>query len=122
MQSKRKVAELLIAPAMLVGAIATGARGDETARQEPRPPGHETRVDVTRDTWFSSVGREADCNLGGAAALKLKSIQEMSLIDIDPAPLKGHVVRSATLHLKKRGDQVLRRVTVSSFASPWVEG
>ena len=80
------------------------------------------RLPVTRDVWFSQVGREADCNTGGAAQLKLKSIQEMSLVDLDPGPLKGHVIRSATLHLRQRGDEVLHRVTVSSFAADWVEG
>ena len=47
------------------------------------------RLDVTRDTWVSEVGAEADGNNGGASRLKLKSIQEMSLIDVDPAPLRG---------------------------------
>jgi hypothetical protein len=80
------------------------------------------RLAVTRDTWVSAVDREADANLGGAPQLKLKSIQEMSLIDIDPKPLKGHAVRSATLHVRKRGGEVLHRVTVSSINSEWVEG
>ena len=77
---------------------------------------------MTRDVWFSQVGKEADCNTGGAPQLKLKSNQEMSLVDLDPAPLKGHVIRTATLHVRKRGDEVLHRMTVSSFAAEWVEG
>lgn len=77
---------------------------------------------MTRDTWFSEVGNEANGNLGGAPQLKLKSIQEMSLVDIDPTPLKGRIITGATLHLRKRGDEVLHRVTVSSFNSEWVEG
>lgn len=80
------------------------------------------RLDVTRDTWFSAVGEEADCNMGGAGRMKLKSIQEMSLIDIDPAPLMGRAIKSATLHLRLAGDERLHRVTVSSFAGEWVEG
>jgi len=40
---------------------------------------------VSRDTWVSEVGQEADGNNGGAPRLKLKSIQEMTLIDVDPA-------------------------------------
>ncbi|NLY00674.1 MAG: hypothetical protein GXY83_31660 [Rhodopirellula sp.] len=87
------------------------------------PIGAETvRVPVSRDTWFSGVGREADCNLGGAHQLKLKSIQEMSLVDFDPAPLKGRVVRRATLHVRLRGKEIARRVTVGSFSAEWVEG
>ncbi len=46
----------------------------------------------------------------------------MSLVDIDPTALRGHVVRKATLHLHLAADQPLRRVTVGSFGSPWVEG
>ena len=36
------------------------------------------RLPITRDTWFSAYGNEADANLGGASRMKLKSIQEMS--------------------------------------------
>ena len=80
------------------------------------------RLDVTRDAWISEVGREADGNNGGAARLKLKSIQEMSLLDIEPAPLLGRTVRSAALHLKVAGDETLKRVTVSSIGAEWEEG
>jgi len=80
------------------------------------------RLPVTRDTWFSNVGAESDANLGGAAKLKLKSIQEMALIDIDALPLRGRVVRSATLHLRSTGPPALQRVTVGSFGAEWVEG
>ncbi len=53
------------------------------------PDGESLKLPVTRDAWVSAVGREAVANLGGAPRLKLKSIQEMSLIDIDPAPCGG---------------------------------
>lgn len=80
------------------------------------------RVPVVRDTWFSAVGNEAHCNLGGAAKLKLKSIQEMSLVDVDPAPLAGRTIKRAILHLHLAGNEVLHRVTVGTFGSEWVEG
>ena len=88
------------------------------------PPAHAQtlRLDVTRDLWVSSVDRETDGNNGGAPRLKVKSFQEMSLVDINPAPLKGRVVSGATLHLRSVGDPPLKRITVSSFAAPWVEG
>ncbi|HEY2154290.1 MAG TPA: hypothetical protein VGH33_01580, partial [Isosphaeraceae bacterium] len=54
--------------------------------------GREIRLDVTRDTWLSNVGPEADGSNGGAPRLKAKSIQEMSLIDIDTSRLKGRVI------------------------------
>ena len=40
---------------------------------------------MTRDTWISAVSEEADGNNGSAPRLKLKSIQEMSLVDVDTA-------------------------------------
>ncbi len=84
--------------------------------------GEEVRLPVTRDTWVSNVGAEADANLGGSPRLKLKSYQEISLVDLDPAALRGRVVLGATLHLKKVADPVLRRVTVGTIAGDWVEG
>src|SRR3954451_24522489 len=80
------------------------------------------RLPVTRDTWFSNVGAEADGNNGGSPRLKLKSHQEMSLIDVDPAPLKGRAVGSATLFLRLVPGSRLLRVTVGSFGSEWFEG
>ena len=80
------------------------------------------RLEVTRDAWISAVGRETDGNNGGAPRLKLKSIQEMSLLDIDPKALHGHTLRSALLHVKKAGDERLLRVTVSTIGAEWHEG
>ncbi|OWK36073.1 glycoside hydrolase domain-containing protein [Fimbriiglobus ruber] len=81
------------------------------------------KLPITRDTRFSGVGDEADGNSGGASMLKVKSIQELSLLDFDPAPLKGRVVARATLHLKSASPQnPLRRVTVGTFAAEWEEG
>ncbi len=80
------------------------------------------RLNITRDTWFSDVGPEADGNNGGAPQLKLKSYQELSLVDVDPTPLKGRVVKSASLHVRLSADPFLRRVTVGTFAAPWIEG
>jgi len=80
------------------------------------------RLPVTRDTWVSGVGPEADCNLGGAPKLKLKSYQEFTLIDVDPAPLKGRAVRGATLHVHSAGEPRLKRVTVGTIGAEWVEG
>ncbi|MDB5299821.1 MAG: hypothetical protein JWO87_1484 [Phycisphaerales bacterium] len=88
----------------------------------PAPTGTPVRADVSRDTWFSDVGPEVDGSNGGSGQLKLKSIQEMSLIDIDPAPLKGRVITGATLHVHLSGPEILHRVTVGSFGAEWVEG
>jgi hypothetical protein len=104
----------------------------ETRAAKPEPPssprtvaapsGKPRRMTVTRDNLFSNVGAEADGNNGSSPRLKLKSIQEMSLVDFDPKPLRGKVVSAATLHLHVDGTERLRRVTVSSFGAEWVEG
>ena len=52
-------------------------------------PARSVRLDVTRDTWVSEVGQEADGNNGGAPRLKLKSIQEMTLVDVDASAARG---------------------------------
>ena len=109
-------------PRGLLFAAALVQAGETPLSAQPAPSGQEITLPVVRDTWFSGVGSEADANLGGAARLKLKSIQEMSLIDIDPKPLRGKTIRSATLHLRSTGEPALKRVTVGSFGAPWVEG
>ncbi len=101
-------------------AITAGSSPDASHGQLERSS--PARLDVTRDAWVSEVGAEADGNNGGAPRLKLKSIQEMSLVDIDPRPLLGRTIRSAMLHMKKAGDEPLARVTVSSVGAEWFEG
>ena len=86
------------------------------------PEGQAVRVDVTRDTWVSGVGQEGDGNNGAASRMKVKGFQELTLLDIDTKPLAGRVISGATLHLKVAGKDVLRRATVSSVSSVWVEG
>lgn len=86
------------------------------------PAQESVRVPVTRDTWVSIVGTEGDGNNGASPRLKLKSYQEMSLIDINPDPLRGRVIKSATLHGRSTGEPRLRRVTVGSVGAEWVEG
>jgi Domain of unknown function (DUF4091) len=99
-------------------AIVASASLASFGQNTPQP----IRLPVTRDTWFSNVGSEADANIGGSPRLKLKSIQEMSLVDVDPAPLRGRVVKSATLHVRSTGEPRLKRVTVGSFGAEWFEG
>src|SRR5690349_231354 len=103
-----------------VAAVAPGVWSGES--KPPGSPPRAMRLDVTRDTWVSDVGQEVDGNNGGASRLKLKSFQEMSLVDVDAAPLRGWVIQSATLHLRKAGNEPLRRVTVSGVGAEWFEG
>lgn len=80
------------------------------------------RIPVTRDTWVSSFHDEQDANLGRATRLKTKGIQEFSLIDLSPQHLRGRVISGATLHLHCRSEASLKRTTVSTLATDWVEG
>src|SRR6185369_3913788 len=82
----------------------------------------EVRVPVTRDTWVSSEASEREGNNGGDFRIKTKGIQELSLLDIDPAPLRGRVITAAKLHLHVLGGDVQRRLTVSSVTTEWGEG
>ena len=83
---------------------------DPTCPKAPSNSERESlRLPVTRDTWFSNVGAEIDGNNRCASRLKVKSYQELSVIDVDPAPLRGHTIRSATLHLHMAGNQPLRQ-------------
>ncbi len=84
--------------------------------------GRSLRLEVTRDTWVSDLGPERDGNNGGASRLKLKSIQEMTLLDVDAAPLQGRTIRSATLHVRRSDNEPLRRVTIGSVGAEWFEG
>ena len=86
------------------------------------PHSDAMRLAVTRDTWLSSFREERDANLGGEDRLKAKGVVEFSMIDFDPEAIRGRVVTAATLHLHSRSETPLRRVTVSSLASDWVEG
>ena len=87
--------------------------------------GEILRVNVSKDTWVSGVGSEKNGNNGAAPRLKLKSIQEFSLIDIPVAEtvpkVQGRVIRSVSLHLKSAGEPRLKRVSVGGIPS-FIEG
>ena len=81
------------------------------------------KLPVTRDVWISAYPGEQDGNNGGAPRLKFKGIQEFSLLDFDSAALRGKRVSRAQLWLHLESiDAPLRRMTVSTVATPWEEG
>jgi lysophospholipase L1-like esterase len=97
---------------------------EEETRQPKQPKGTPIRLAVTRDTWLSQVGPEGDGSNGASPRLKVKSNQEMSLIDFNfnQPELRGKVIEAAILHVHSAGGPPLRRITVSSVAAPWFEG
>ena len=102
---------LALLVAMWVGGVGVTARA-----------GEPERVKITRDTWVSTHPGEARGNNGGSSRLKLKSIQEMALLDFDAAAFRGRIIGKATLHVRLADAERLWRVTASTVASPWVEG
>ena len=87
------------------------------------PKGLTVAMPVTRDNWVSSYGDERYCNTGGASRMKLKGRVEFSMFDIDAASLKGKIISGALWHFRCASVRdPIRRVTVSTLASPWVEG
>ena len=84
--------------------------------------GAEIRLPVTRDTWVSAVGAERTGNNGASPRIKLKGIQEFTLLDADCGALRGKTIIRATLHLRLAGQEKLGRTTVSTITTPWVEG
>jgi lysophospholipase L1-like esterase len=102
-------------------------KGTHKAEAPPSPepttkPTAGIRIPITRDTWFSGVGKEGDGNNGGSQRLKFKSIQEFPVMDFDPAPLRGKTVRRAFLHVRATENSRLQRITLSTFGADWVEG
>lgn len=119
MHSCRILTKKWILPLLLLGTtlILTASAGGT-----PFFKNTEIRIPVTRDTWVSSFHDEQNANLGGADRLKTKGIQEFTLVDLDPQPFQGRVITGATLHLHSRSEAPLRRVTISTLATNWVEG
>lgn len=110
MRLKSLVAEMFIFPGLLL-AWSISVHAQEWVR-----------IPISRDSWFSGVGAEANGSNGGSPRLKLKSIQELSVIDFDPEKLFGHEILEARLYLKLAGDEPIERVTVSTITADWVEG
>ena len=85
------------------------------------------RVPVTADVSIMAHPRETRLNAGALSTIKLKSWQHIVLAQFPAERFRGRVVRGATLHLHWAGgdpthSDYLRRVGVSTVASPWGEG
>jgi hypothetical protein len=122
---RRKSISLIAAAAIVAAtAIVSALPAPAGAAEAPWPPkGSPVRVPVVRDNWTSAVGEERYGNNGGSSRMKLKGQQEHSIFDIDPSALRGKLITGVLWHVRSAGvREPLRRVTVSTLASPWVEG
>jgi len=79
---------------------------------------------VNRDISISSVGREKIGNSGKSTQLKLKSIQEYILCDVDVSNLKGLLIKNARLHFRSASPfkAPVIAMGVSTLGTDWVEG
>ena len=81
------------------------------------------RFSVSRDVWISAYPGEENYNMGASSKLKLKGIQDMAVLDFDLSELQGKKIDSARLYLRNSGNKNrLRKIGISTVASPWVEG
>ncbi len=95
-----------------LAGLAAGVRGAETLK-----------LKILSDTSISCHPQEQGLNAGGATALKMKGLENVILLEVDAAPLKGKVVEKAVLFLHGEADRMMvRKVGVSTVAVPWRAG
>ncbi|MFO7900448.1 MAG: DNRLRE domain-containing protein, partial [Planctomycetota bacterium] len=83
----------------------------------------EVRVPVIADVWVCAHRSQKHDNVGAGKQLKLKGIQEMSLLRFDVSALRGRRIRGGQLHLRESGERNrLRKIGLSTVSSRWVEG
>ena len=114
-----------LALAILTGPAPGADKADPSERIVSTwpPKGLSAKIMLSRDNWVSNVGKEAVGNNGGASRWKLKGVQECTLFDADLSSLKGKIVTGCLLHMKcVSPDAPALRVSVSTVATPWVEG
>jgi hypothetical protein len=121
---------LALMPVLWYPSVVAAVGTDPTAAVEPAWPPQGTAIvlPVTRDTWLGCEGDEAKGGRGGSDRIKLKSRKEYALFDVDASPLKGKIITGALWHFHPTSpvataeSSPLLRVSVSTVATPWVEG
>ncbi|MFW6159139.1 MAG: hypothetical protein ACOC8E_07265, partial [Planctomycetota bacterium] len=83
----------------------------------------DVRVPVTADVWVCAHPSQKHDNVGAGKQLKLKGIQEMSLLRFDVSALKRRRIRGGHLYLRQSDERNrLRKIGLSTVSSRWVEG
>ena len=90
------------------------------APQTSRPD--TLRLPCTADTQLSMSAGEENLNGGGRSSLRLKGIEDLSILDFDVAPLKGRTVEEARLFVFPTGPHKLRTIGISTIGTSWKEG
>lgn len=84
------------------GLLLAASKDYLLSRQRMVWPPRDSRIvcPIVRGTHVSSVSGETEGNTGDSKKLKLKGIQELATVEIDPTVLKGKIVSGALLHLR----------------------
>lgn len=96
----------------------------------------ERKFVCSRDVWVSDVPTERDTSMGKTTQFKIKTIQEMAILDFDLSSLKGrrvaggwlyfHVVANpgevARADLPSERKHLLKRIGLSTVSTDWAEG
>ncbi|MFH1860878.1 MAG: hypothetical protein ABH870_07720 [bacterium] len=79
------------------------------------------RCPVIADNYICAHNTEQEENLGARTSLRLKGIEDTTVLKFDTSMLKGMIVEQATLYLHKKKNNLLM-IGISTIASDWVEG
>ena len=96
----------------------------------------EEKFTCSRDVWVSGAGEEVNHSMGKTPTMKIKTIQEMVVLDFDLSALKGKTVGGGYLYFNIVHDPVeiarhklpfqrkhlLRLIGLSTISTDWVEG
>jgi len=85
-------------------------------------PPEALRLPCTADTQLSASPGEEHLNGGGRSSLRLKGIEDLSILDFDASPLRGRIVEEARLFVFPVGPHKLRTLGISSIGTKWNEG
>ena len=85
-------------------------------------PADPIRLPVIADTQLSMSHGEERLNGGARSTVRLKGIEDLTIIDLDLSALKGRTVEEARLFFTPAGAHKLRSIGMSTIGSPWKEG
>lgn len=80
-------------------------------------------IPVLADTGVCCHSSERDLNCGGSSRFKMKGLEDVVLLGIDPAPVLGKVVENAFLLVRgTASNMMVRKIGLSTIAGKWAEG
>lgn len=90
----------------------------------PQAPsaGDPVRLPAVADTVLSTSPGEERLNGGDRSNIRLKGIEDLSILDFDVSAIRGRTVGEARLFIAPTGAHKLRTLGISTIASPWKEG